>query len=70
MAKKETLKEKEVKNPVAKKESKNIVYDENKLYSFEANGNGRYNFIKGKIYSVNGRSANELLNKNLGKVIK
>ena len=75
MAKKETkkkpaVKKPESKKPEVKKETKNIVYDANKMFSFEANGTGRYNFVKGKIYSINGTTATELVKKKLGKVIK
>ena len=69
MAKKETVNKADEKKPVAKKETKSIVYDTDKMYSFEANGSGKYNFVKGKIYSVNGRSATELISKKLGKII-
>jgi hypothetical protein len=68
MAKKEEEKKSKTEKPKVKKEAKSIVYDANKMYSFEANGNGKYNFVKGKIYSVNGRTANELIRKKLGKI--
>ena len=67
--KKPDTKKVETSKPEKKNKLKNIVYDDNKMYSFEANGTGRYAFIKGKIYSVNGRSAKELVNKKLGKII-
>jgi len=54
--------------PEVKKETKKVQLLDNKMYSFEANGSGRYQFVKGKIYSVSGRTANELIRKGLGKV--
>jgi len=65
MAKKQT----ETKVDEPKKETKKVTLIDNKMYSFEANGSGAYGFVKGKIYSVSGRSARELIKKRLGKIV-
>jgi len=63
--------EKEVKKG-AKAVTKKIELIDNQVYQFEANGNTRGSMnkmINGKIYTVSGSSARELLKKGLGKIV-
>lgn len=63
--------EKEVKKG-AKAVAKKVELIDNHVYQFEANGNTRGSMnkmINGKIYTVSGSSARELLKKGLGKIV-